>query len=141
MNLEDTFFINEVIATYSYTWDSADPDGWVDVFTNDGVMEFHRKESVDPEERFVGRTALHELAVNSFSGRGRNQPRHYQTGTVFLDLRAETAQTRTMVAVTWLPAGEITASINWTGIYIDDWRKTETGWKIARRALHLDQPA
>ncbi len=78
MKLEDAFAINEMIATYSYTWDSGDPDGWVEVFTGDGAMEFFRKESVDLERRYAGRGALRELAVNSFSGRGRNQPRHYQ---------------------------------------------------------------
>jgi hypothetical protein len=59
---------------------------------------------------------------------------------VFLDLTAETARTRTMLLMTWLPSGEMIANIMWTGVYLDDWRRTETGWKISRRELYLDQP-
>jgi hypothetical protein len=139
MNLEDTFAINEVIANYSYTWDSADPDGWANIFTDDAVWESYHKGAVDPETRVVSRAALRKFAADRFGRRNGEQSRHYQTGTVFLELTAETARTRTMVAVALLPAGEITANINWTGIYIDDWRKTENGWKITRRALHHDR--
>ena len=38
MSLEDKFAIHEVIARYSYTWDAKDPDGFVLLFTEDGVM-------------------------------------------------------------------------------------------------------
>jgi 3-phenylpropionate/cinnamic acid dioxygenase small subunit len=143
MSLEDRFAILEAIATFSYTCDSDDVDGWVNVFTDDGVWESRRRGEPEPRTRRVGSAALHEFAANLFSSRGDrdiSQARHYQTNTVFLDLTAETARTRTMALITWLMSGEMIANIAWTGVYIDDWRKTEGGWKISRRELYLDQP-
>ena len=112
MNLEDAFAIQQVIGVYSYTWDSGDVDGWTDVFTEDGIWDSHRKDEVEPRTHLAGREGLREFAIESFSGPGGNQPRHYQTNTVFLDLTDDTARTHTMVQVTWLPAGEMIPSIN-----------------------------
>ena len=142
MNLEDVFAIEQVIGVYSYTWDSGDVDGWTEVFTEDGIWDSHRKDEVEPRTHLAGRERLREFASDSFSGRLAGiQPRHYQTNTLFLGLTDDTARTRTMTQVTWLPAGEMIPSIKWSGVYVDTWRKTHAGWKIAQRTLLLDQPA
>jgi uncharacterized protein (TIGR02246 family) len=139
MSVEDRLFIEDVIATYSYTWDSRDADGWAGIFTDDAVVEFYLKGESHPNARIESRTALREFAAERFRGRGAGQPRHYQTGTMFLELTADTARTRTMTLVTQMPEGETVASVGWTGIYEDDWRKTSSGWKMSRRAFHEDR--
>lgn len=142
MSADDKLAIHETIARYSYTYDGLDADGYAGVFTNDGVFEVFLPGQTSPAVRIESRMAIREWAARRLQKRrGRFGSRHYQSGTVFDELTANSAQTRTMVLVTHQHAGEPTPRIAHTGVYLDEWRRTDEGWRIAHRAAHLDQQA
>ena len=57
---------------------------------------------------------------------------------VFIELTEDTARTQNMVLVTHQIEGDTAAYINNSGIYRNTWRRTDQGWKIARRVLFID---
>jgi hypothetical protein len=140
MSLEDKLAIQEMIAQYSYTYDSKDAEGCANLFTEDAVMEFFRRGDTQPHNRYASRVSIRDEYVLQHSQRrpaGR-AVRHYQTGTVFDELTADTAQTRTMMLATFRDATEATPRLRWSGVCHDQWRKTSEGWRIVRRAFHGD---
>ena len=143
MSLEDKLAIQEVIAQYSYTFDSKDAEGCANLFTEDAVMEFFNPGETQPHRRFESRVSIRDEYVLQQSQRrpaGR-AVRHYQTGTVFDELTADTAQTRTMMLVTLRDATEEAPHVRWSGVCHDQWRKTSEGWRFVRRTYHGDGPS
>ena len=61
------------------------------------------------------------------------------SGVVFIELGADSALTENMVLITHQPAADPSARIAGTGIYRNTWRKTDQGWKIAKRVLFTDR--
>jgi len=143
MSLEDKLAIQEMIAQYSYTYDSKDAEGCANPFTEDAVMEFFGPGATQPNLRFESRVSIRDEYVLRQSQRrpaGR-AVRHYQTGTVFDELTADTAQTRTIMLVTLRDATEEAPHLRWSGVCHDQWRKTSEGWRIVRRTYHGDGPS
>ena len=142
MSLEDKLAIQEVIAQYSYTYDAKDAEGCANLFTEDAVMEFFGPGDTQPNRRFASRAAIRDEYVlqqwqRAPAGRA---VRHYQTGTVFDELTAETAQTRTMMLATRRDATATAPHVTWSGVCHDQWRKTAEGWRIVRRTYRGDGP-
>lgn len=135
MNVEDMTAIQQMIALYSYTFDSGDAGGWANVFTTDGTWEFYATGAVEPSTRLAGHEELRAFCERQFGNRppGLNSM-HHQSGVYFEELTGDTARTRVMVIITsQLPqqAGQIYL----TGTYYDRWQKTVSGWRLAHRVL------
>ena len=141
MSLEDKLAIQEVIAQYAYTYDSKDVEGFANLFTEDAVMEFFGPGATQPRLHFASRDAIREeyMRPHSQTRPAGRAVRHYQTGTVFDTLTAETAQTRTMMLATLRDATEEAPRLTWSGMCYDQWRKTAEGWRIVRRTYHADR--
>ena len=139
MSIEDRLAIREQIARYSYVWDELDAAGYADLFTDDAVFEVDPTLPEGPSVHLESRAAILEWARSRFEGRGRIRTRHNQSGTVFEQLSADSARTRTMnLTMRWL-RGEARPELWSTGVYVDEWRKTTEGWRMARRTLHHDR--
>ena len=54
MNIEDMMAIQQLIALYSYTFDSGDDKGWANVFTRDGIWESFAAGATSPSTRLTG---------------------------------------------------------------------------------------
>lgn len=138
--IKDRLAILDVISQYSYRWDSKDAQGFANLFTVDAIMESWQLGARQPRSRIEGRQAIFAYARQSHTGRlADRQTRHHQTAVIFLELTATTARTENMVMVTHQTIDDRAAFISTSGIYRNTWRKTEKGWKIASRALHVDR--
>ncbi|MBI4497266.1 MAG: nuclear transport factor 2 family protein [Chloroflexi bacterium] len=139
MNIADRLAILDVIGKYAYTWDRKDVDGWLQLFMDDGVWEAYQPGTTEPVVRIVSQPELRTYAEQSFTVRlAAVQTRHHQTDTVFVEIGPDRAMTETMVLVTHQGAADAVPRLFLTGVYRDEWRKTEGGWQFARRALYRD---
>jgi uncharacterized protein (TIGR02246 family) len=140
MSIEGKLAIHEMIAQYSYTYDGGDPEGFAQVFAEDGVFEIFVRGKTTPSVRLQSRKEIREWAAQPLQARvGRFTSRHYQFGTLFDVLTSESALTRTMVLVTHQDVTGAAPRPTGSGVYHDQWRKTDQGWRLARRAAHVDQ--
>jgi len=135
----DKLAILEAIATYSYTWDDNDVDGFAGIFTRDAMWTFYNAADAewityDSQDAIRAYTAA-RIPIKIKEG---IRSRHYQLGTVFLELTTDSARTKTMNLVTRRfpkdPAPRVVNSGHWE----DVWRRTPDGWKIAQRTEHSD---
>ena len=140
MSIEEKLAIHEMIAQYSYTYDSKDAEGFAQVFVEDGVFEIFVPGETSPSVRLQSRREIREFAAQRLQERlGRFTSRHYQSGTLFDELTSNSAATRTMVLVTHQAVTESAPRPTASGVYHDQWRKTHEGWRLAHRAAHIDR--
>jgi SnoaL-like domain len=140
MSIDERLAIHEIIARYSYTYDSLDADGFAGLFADDGVLEIFVPGKAVAAVRLQSRAEILEWAARRLRARsGRFSSRHHQSGTLFDELTADSAMTRTMVLVTHQGATEAAPRPVLSGVYHDRWRKEAGGWRLAHRAAHVDQ--
>ena len=140
MSVEDKLAIQEIIARYSYTYDGKDADGFAELFVEDGLFEVFVPGQVTAAIRLRSRAEIHEWAAQRLRERdGRFTSRHHQSGTLFDELTADSARTRTMVLVTHQGVAQAAPHPTVSGVYHDRWRKTREGWRLAHRAAHVDR--
>jgi uncharacterized protein (TIGR02246 family) len=139
MSVEDKLAIQEVIAQYSYTYDSQDAEGFAQLFVEDGVFEVFVPDKTTAVVRLQSRTAIRAWAAQRLHARrGHFTSRHYQSGTLFDTLTADVARTRTMVLVTHQGSTDAAPRPTLSGVYHDYWRKTPIGWRLVHRAAYVD---
>jgi uncharacterized protein (TIGR02246 family) len=137
MSIEDKLAIQEMIAKYSYAYDSKDAEGFAQLFVE---VEVFVPGQTTASVRLQSRTEIREWAAHRLQERcGRFTSRHYQSGLLFDGLTSDAALTRTMVLVTHQGVAESAPRPTVSGVYHDQWRKTHTGWRLAHRAAHVDR--
>lgn len=139
--MEDRFEISDQIAKYSQLWDRKDADAFSQLFTEDAVLEWHFADATEQPPLLRGRENILKYARKAHAGRlaGR-QSRHHFSGLVFESLTEDTAVTEHMFMVTHVLLDQ-PPILRSTGIYQIEWRKTDTGWLMSRRKLHVDRRA
>jgi len=140
MSTEEKLAIHEMIAQYSYTYDSKDADGFAQVFVENGVFEIFVPGKTGPVVRLQSRKEIHKWAAQRLQERrGRFTGRHYQSGIRFDELTSAEARVRVMMLVTRQEATDKRPYVNLTGVYHDVWRRTPVGWRLAHRAAYADR--
>ncbi len=140
MSVEDRLDILQIIAEYSYTFDSKDAEGWSKLFTEDAVWEFIGPQSDTPVMKLDGRDEILAWAKQRHSEIPANiRSYHHQSGIAFEGLTQDSARTRVMVIITAHDMTEAEPKVRTTlaGVYHDEWRKTSDGWRFAHRALKV----
>lgn len=140
VSTEDRLDILQVIAEYSYTFDSKDAEGWSKLFTDDAVWEFIGAQSDAPLMKLDGREQILAWAKQRHGEIPDNiRSYHHQSGIAFEAVTPESARTRVMVIITAHDFTETEPKIRvtLTGVYHDEWRKTPKGWRFAHRALKV----
>ena len=136
----DRHSIEDVVQQYAHRWDAKDANGFASLFTEDVVVE--RWVLGELKSRLEGRPALLAYAEGSYAGRlADRQTRHHMSGVVFIALTEDSAVTENMVLITHQTGADIAARIASSGIYRNTWRRTDKGWKIAKRVLLTDRVA
>ena len=136
---QDRLAISEMLAQYSYRWDSKDSMGFAGLFTTDAVMERWQEGMLVENSRVIGKEAIYQYAKRSHEGRlADRQTRHHFSGLVFLELTSQTAVTENMALITHQTAESQAAFITSSGIYRNSWQKTADGWRISKRLLFTD---
>lgn len=125
--LEARQAISEQLGRYSLTFDSHDVEGWVGLFTEDGVFEVRLGPSVQPIFRAQGAEQLRAFAASA------PQLIHHMTGLVFDELLASSARTRAVVLGTWHSPEDGSPSIYTHGTYEQRWSKVADTWRIAHQ--------
>ena len=130
--------ITDLIYRYSYTVDAKDLEGFVALFTEDCRWVAHL-----PEKPIVldSRTKLRDhlaARLKYFADQGI-QTRHLQTNSILTRINSDRVRGVTYVMLLGQVKGEPTPRVISTGIYEDEFVKTEDGWRFAVREAHLDQ--
>jgi len=139
VSVEDKLAIQEVIARYSYAYDRKDAEAFAQLFVEDGVFEVILPGESSPTVRLSSRAAIREWAAQRHLLSAASQGRHYQSGVLFDELTGDTATARTMLLLTRQGAPDAAPLLHLTGVYHDEWRKTQEGWRLVHRAARIDR--
>jgi hypothetical protein len=125
--LADRQSIGDQLAQYAHTFDSHDAEGWVGVFTDDGVFEVRLDASDQPILRLQGAEHLRAFASRA--------PRvlHHISSLVFDELLADSARTRAAVLGTWVSPADGNPALYTHGIYEQRWSKVDGTWRLAHQ--------
>jgi uncharacterized protein (TIGR02246 family) len=128
MTAEDRLGVFDLIASYAYTLEAGDLDGYVDNFTPDGVWE-------GGSGRHVGRTAIRTF-VERLIQIGQDGPeghRHF-LGIPHITGDSEHCRAQTYVII---PAegSRDTVNVGSFGVYRDEIVKHDGRWRFAHRHL------
>jgi len=139
--LEDRVQISEQVARYAQLWDRKDAGAFSQLFTEDGVLEWHFVDATEQPPLLTGRDNILQYARQAHAGRlaGR-QSRHHFSGLIFESLSEDSALTEHMFMVTHVLPDK-PPIVRSTGIYQIEWRKTEDQWLMAHRKLFVDRRA
>jgi uncharacterized protein (TIGR02246 family) len=129
LTTEDRLAILDLFARYAHTLDSADKDGFVSTWAEDGVFDIGSQETVR------GREALRARFANPQPEGVRN--RHVTTN-ILIDGDGDHATANAYVTVIRVDAEG--RHIRLTGVYNDNLRKIDGAWKFAHRRLTPDGP-
>jgi uncharacterized protein (TIGR02246 family) len=132
---EDKLEILDLIGRYSHGADGNEPTAYADVFTEDGV--FQGRSGQPDEIIYRGRDEILAFVSSVLAQRGNRQSRHHQSTTIFLELTADKAKTRTYLLTTTASEGS-PPLVGLTSIYEDDIVRTDKGWRIRYRKIYPD---
>jgi uncharacterized protein (TIGR02246 family) len=125
--LLDRARIIELTARYNRSFDDGDVEGFVDTFTEDGVMEVTGSFSAS------GREALAEMCRHTPWG-----TMHVTTSNT-VEVDGDLAvQTVTLVVLSRPASRKDTPKLVGTGRYVDNLTRTADGWRFKKRSATLD---
>ena len=141
MPLEDRAQIAEQIAKYAQLWDRKDAEAFVELFTEDGVLEWQFANAEIQPPTLMGRENILQYSRKAHAGRlAERQSRHHFSGLVFEDLTEASARTEHIFMVTHVTPSE-PPLLRSTGIYRIEWRKIDGRWLMSHRKLYVDRRA
>ena len=140
--MENFQIFHDLIATYSYTWDAKDIDGFVELFTKDAVVATYRGTEENPSSMTEGREELRKTFVKRlkmFEEWGI-QTRHYMMNTIISQNNPEEYEAVSMALITWQRPdhGAPEPRPVQAGHYRTLFAKEDGVWKISRREPHLE---
>jgi SnoaL-like protein len=137
LKVESMLEIQNVIAAYAMAWDREDTKEFVNHFHKDAIIidSWHKKEV----ERYNGVQDF----MDARGDEGDNVGGHSLSLVHFKELNDKTASTEVIFNYFWY--GNFitsTSKVNIRGSYIDEWVKTEKGWRIMKRIIeHENVPS
>lgn len=130
----DELEIHRLLASYAHTTSEADLEGWLSLFTEDGVWERAVPAKGSKYNEAViheGQSGLREL-LEAELGPGTQ----YVAINAVVDGEGDSASGKASIIV--LGANDDgSVSVVATGTFDDEYRKTEDGWKFSRRSIKL----
>jgi hypothetical protein len=132
--------IEDLISSYSRSFDSHEIDDFLALFTSDATLEFYAAGASAPLVSAAGTDALRALVAKRFGLLEARavRSRHFQTNTL-LALHADgVVNGTTLLNLVW-QIGEDRPTTVMTGVYVDVFTRVDGHWKIARRTLLMDQ--
>ena len=153
----DKLEIQEVCATYAFTYDSGDIEGWLACFTEDLTWELRIPVRDEPVHAVNGRQALLDMVTANIPELEKQYADvlavqgsfHTMGGMVFDELTQTTAKTRTMcfpILQSFQDDGRELDLTNWhsilkaevlfAGIYHNWYRKVDGEWKISKKVYY-----
>ena len=140
VTVEDRLALVDLIAEYAYMWDGRDADGWSNLFIEDAIWEMHDSGSARTEVTLRTRSEIRAAAVSAFADRVGVRACHHQDNTLITEMGHDSAHARTMFLVTQQRADEVTPRMILSGVYEDDFVRTDAGWRFAKRVAYTGGP-
>lgn len=129
----DCLDLMDLVHRYAARVDDRDAAGVAALFTADGVLASPRPpRDLDPVHEAVGPSAI-ETAMGQLSAMAVTQ--HAVVGVVLDAEDADVSGRVACIAHHVLPDG---TGLVWHLTYRDRYRRTDAGWRFARRDLHVD---
>ena len=135
--IANKFAISEMLAEYSYRWDTKASREFADLFTDGSILETWRGEVL--VNRIKGKQNILSHAEQSHKVRLIDrQTRHHFSGLVIKTLSETAAITENMALITHQTADDQQPIIRSSGIYRISWEKQSEEWKMSKRILFID---
>lgn len=132
ISLADRQQIQELIADYSYSFDSGDIQGFSQLFAEQGRLLSSVGEVKSRPELYAWGLARHRL----LSELGV-KVRHIQTNTR-LDISGPRITGKTQLLLLWTDIKTGVSSVRAEGIYHDKFVKTHNGWRFLSRRIDVE---
>jgi alkylhydroperoxidase/carboxymuconolactone decarboxylase family protein YurZ len=134
----DRLMIGEVIDMYGSHYDEGRMDEFVELFTDDAVLDFKPDPGYFPTP-LIGKEMISEhMRARNSEVAAVAQRRHLSTNTVFEHLDDDSARTESFLTVLSVEHGSNAPIVNATGVYHDVFRKVDGRWLLAERKAELD---
>jgi hypothetical protein len=137
---DDRAAILDLISMYAYTFDEDRIDEMVELFVDDAEWSIYFAGSDTPaltassnQER---RQLLQEVRSGPINEAG--MPRHFQTNTILNRLSTDRIAARSMVVATQQPYDGTDGRVVFSGVYEDEFVRTDSIWRFAKRLGRLD---
>lgn len=130
--------IIEVINRCSHALDGEDLAFFLNLFTEDGQLI--EKKLGQETTLGKGQTDLKTWFEKEISERGSSQPRRHVRNTIFIELKPDSALSRTYFLATSVDGPGKLARITDTGIFEDAIVLLGENWKIKKRLVIYDYP-
>lgn len=125
LRLEDREALRELRAKYTHYWDDGDAERFIDLFTEDAVFQ------MGPSGVVTGKEALRRGVVASI---GRSEfGIHFTTD----ELTEFTGPTTATGVCRFAFHGGRAPNIQGAGSYVDEYRKTDGGWRFVSRRIRF----
>jgi len=137
----DRFAIEDLITRYSFTWDTADEDGFADLWTKDAECFFYLSGSPEPSTHLVGESSFGE-AVRTRAGYFKKIgliTKHFMPNTIIEPITADSVRSRSQALITWqMPNHDPAPKPVQAGYYDSDIIKRDDVWKFQARRVYLN---
>jgi hypothetical protein len=137
LSIEDRLAILDLVATYNHALDHGTALEWVSTFVHDGTFSSENRSSGGTEKGWVyeGRDELKELYESVHARLGTKAVRHWNNNHL-IEVAGDTASHSCYYMGIVVDGGVPTA--HHTGIYYDQLKKTDDGWKFTHRRIVFD---
>jgi 3-phenylpropionate/cinnamic acid dioxygenase small subunit len=135
---DDRAEIRDLLSKYAHAWDSKNVEKFISLFTEEAIVQIYLAGVLKGEAVTVEQRTQHALMrTRKFRAEGI-QTRHYLTNTL-LTLQPDNAiRGKTYFYVTWQYEGEMSPIPKHTGVYMDTFVKTDSGWKFLKHETRVD---
>ena len=133
--------IHDLIALYSFTWDSADANAFADLFTDDAQCFFYLNGATEATSILQGKQEMKKAALDraGFFKKIGLVTKHLMPNTVITVLDSDNVNTLTQALITWqmLSKDSVPHAVQ-AGYYESIVSRTPDGWKYRRRDVRLN---
>lgn len=129
MKVEDRLKIQDLISMYSYTYDENLIDEFMTLFSDDAEVDLltyskgldEIRKQVEERRKYLSNNGIH--------------PKHHQTITVLTDISENRVYGKTYFLLTWYREASSELELRNSGMYNDEFIKTDSGWKFRKRSV------
>jgi hypothetical protein len=137
---DDRAAILDLISMYAYTFDEDRIDEMVELFVDDAEWSICLAGSDTPALIASSNQERRQLFQEIRSGPNNEagMPRHFQTNTILNRLSTDRIAARSMVVITQQPYDGTDGRVEFSGVYEDEFVRTDSIWRFAKRLGRLD---
>jgi hypothetical protein len=141
MTTEDRLLILELISLYSFAWDSADADGFAELFTENAICTFFLNGAKTPTTKLSGKESFREAAITraGYFKKIGLVTKHFMPNTVITPIEDGFASCRSQALITWQQVDKdpLPKAVQ-AGYYDSELIRTPSGWKFKSRQVYLN---